>query len=226
MKQLTAGQKEPLWKRSLPYIAAIIMITYVLLICVVLAQPPRFVIGATRSSLKIEPGEVDQVRYLPGVGTPAGSQQPDAPIDTSASTFAFKVSTDILRVCSVSIRLDSPLDTTKFSKFQITAQKWDSTASAWKDETLYTSLGSTKFYVDGLKNPLDIGHINNAASATGYYLIKLTCLSDTEAPATIDLQYTLQSQPSPYFLPGIVAPALVVCVWLLYPTLKQYATAS
>lgn len=224
---MTPGQRGSLWKRSLPYIAGVIMIGYILLICIVLARPPEFIIGATSSSVKIEPGEVDQVRYIPGTGVPAGSRQPDAPIDTSASTFAFKVSTDILRTCSVSIRLKSPLDSSKFSKFQITAQKWDSTTSAWKDEALYAGLGSTaKFYIDGLKNPLDIGLINHAASSTGYYLIRLTCLSDTEAPVTIDLQYTLQSQPSPYFLPGIVAPALVVCVWLLYPALKQYATAG
>ncbi|UCE29796.1 MAG: hypothetical protein JSV85_03535 [Candidatus Bathyarchaeota archaeon] len=223
---MTARQKGALWKRSLPYIAALAMIAYILLICVVLTKPPEFIIGATSSSLKIEPGEVDQVRYLPGTGAPAGSQQPGTPIDTSPNTFAFKVTTDILRVGAVGIRLTSPVNSTKFSKFWITAQKWDQTASAWKDETLYTSLGSTpKLYIDGQKNPLDIGYINHDASTTGYYLIKLTCLSDTSTQVTITFQYTLHSQPSPYFLPGIAAPALVICVWLLYPALRHYATA-
>ncbi len=202
------------------------MIIYILLICVVLTRPPEFLIGATSSSLRIEPGDVDQVRYLPGTGNPAGSQQPAVPIDTNPNTFAFKVSTDILRACSVSIRLRSPLASTKFSKFHITVQKWDPTNLVWRDEKLSTGIGSTtKFYIDGLKNPLDIGFIEHVASSANYYLMRLTCLSDTEAPATIDLQYTLQSQPSPYFLPGILAPALVICVWLLYPVLGQYTTA-
>lgn len=222
--QLTAGQKVALWKRSLPYIAALIMIAYVLLICIVLARPPEFIIGATSSSWNIPPSDVDQVRYLPDMGTPAGSQQPGAPTDTSPNTFAFKVTTDVLRVCAVSIMLTAEVDNTKFSKFQITIQRWDTTASAWKDETLYSGLGSTiKPYIDGLKKPLDIGYVNHAASATGHYLIKLTCLGDTATPITVTFQYTLHSRPSPYFLPGIVAPALVICVWLLYPTLKRYA---
>ena len=203
------------------------MIAYMLLICIVLARPPEFIIGATSSSLRIEPGEVDQVRYLPGTGAPAGSQQPGAPIDASPNTFAFKVSTDILRVGSVGIRLTSPVDDSRFSKFWITAQKWDQAASAWKDETLFAGLGSTiKFYIDGQENPLDIGYIKHDALTTGYYLIKLTCLSDTSTPATITFQYALHSQPSPYFLPGIAAPALVICVRLLYPVLRRYTTTS
>ena len=220
---MTAGQKGALWKRSLPYIAALIMIAYILLICIVLARPPGFIIGASTSSWKIDQNGVDQIRYLPGVGTPAGSQQPSTPTDTNPNTFAFKVTTDLLRVCAISIKLTSAIDNTKFSKFQITIQRWDSTASAWKDETLYSGFFSTiKPYINGLENPLDIGYVHHAALASGYYLMKITCLGDTATPITVTFQYTLHSQPSPYFLPGIVAPALVICVWLLYPTLRRY----
>jgi len=220
--KLIAKLRATLEKRNLPCFAALIMIALTLVACIILAQPPQFIIGATSASWRIDPSDVDQVRYLPGTGTPTGSQQPSAPTDASPNTFAFKVITGVFRVSTTSIKLTSAVDNTRFSKFQITVQRWDSTASAWKDETLYTDISSTvKPYINGLENPLDIGYTHQAALTSGYYLIKLTCLGDTATPVTIIFQYTLYSQPSPYFLLGIVAPALIISFWLLYPASRH-----
>ncbi|KPV63699.1 MAG: hypothetical protein AOA66_0655 [Candidatus Bathyarchaeota archaeon BA2] len=156
------------------------------------------------------------------MGTPAGSQQPGAPSDANPDTFAFKVTTDAFRVCTISIKLTSAVDNAKFSKFEIRVQWWDATVSAWKDKTLYTgAMGpATKSYIDGLTNPVDVGYIHHAASMTRYYLIKVTYLADTVTSINLTFQYTLYSQPSIYFLSGIVVPALIIAVWLLYPTSK------
>lgn len=218
--ELIRKLRTKLGKKVIPCLAALILVA--LLACIALAPPQQFIIGATRASWTIYATDVDQVRYLSGAGTPAGSQQPSAPSDANANTFAFKVITDAFRVCTISIELTSAMDNAKFSKFQITVQWWDATASAWKDETL--SAGSmsstTKSYIDGLTNPVDIGYVHHAPSTTKYYLVKVTYLVDTPTSITMTFQYTLQTRPSLYFMLGIAAPALIISVWLLYPRSK------
>jgi len=174
-------------KKVIPCLAALIVIALTLVTCIALAPPQQFTIGATSASWTIYATDVDQVRYLPGTETPAGSQQPSAPSDANPNTFAFKVTTDAFRVCTISIELTSAMDNVKFSKFQITVQSWDATALAWKDETLYASSMSstTQCYIDGLTNPMDIGYVHHATSTTKYYLVKVTYLVDTPISMTV-----------------------------------------
>lgn len=162
----------------------------------------QFTIGATTASWTVYINDVDEVRYLPGTGTPVGSQQPGAPSDANPDTFAFKVVTDAGRVCAVKIELTSAVDNTKFSKFQITVKRWNATASAWEDETLYTAAtgSTTKSYIDGLTaSPTDSGYVHHAASFTRYYLLKVTYsydLVDTVTSITVTFQYTPLPQES------------------------------
>jgi hypothetical protein len=72
---------------------------------VTITPTTQFSIGATTASWTVYVNDMDQVRYLPGTGTPAGSQQPSAPSDADPNTFAFKVVTDADRVCAVKIEL-------------------------------------------------------------------------------------------------------------------------
>jgi len=208
-------------KKVIPCLAALILVA--LLACIALAPPQQFIIGATRASWTIYATDVDQVRYLPGTGTPAGSQQPSAPSDANPNTFAFKIITDAVRVSAVSIKLTSAVDNANFSKFDVRVQWWDATDSAWKYETLYTSdTGSTtESFIDGLTKPVDVGYVHHAASTTKYYLIEVTYCVDTPTSITMTFQYTLQTRPSLYFLLGIASPALIISVWLLYPRSKS-----
>jgi len=169
---------------------------------VTIAPTQQFTIGATTASWTVYINDVDEVRHLPGTGTPAGSQQPGAPSDANPDTFAFKVVTDAGRVCAVKIELTAAVDNTKFSKFQITVKRWNATASAWEDETLYTAAtgSTTKSYIDGLTaSPTDSGYVHHAASLTRYYLIKVTYsydLVDTITSITVTFQYTPLPQES------------------------------
>lgn len=167
---------------------------------VTIAPTTQFTIGATTASWTVYVNDVDQIRYLPGGGTPAGSQQPGAPSDGDPNTFAFKVVTDAGRVCAVNITLDSAVDSSKFSKFQITVMFWNSTASAWQDETLYTDAtgSTTKSYINGLTAG-DTGYVHHAASLTRYYLIKVTYsydLVDATASVSVTFRYTPLPQAS------------------------------
>ncbi|MFQ6127218.1 MAG: hypothetical protein ACE5R6_21805 [Candidatus Heimdallarchaeota archaeon] len=128
---------------------------------------------------------------MPGSGTPAGSAEPIFNASDS-DTYAFKVVTDAGRVCAVKIELTSAVNSSKFSKFQITAKYWN--GSMWLDETLYASAtgATTKSYIDDLTAG-DAGYIHQATSTTKYYLIKVTYsydLVDTTTSVTVTLQYT------------------------------------
>ena len=167
---------------------------------VTIAPTTQFTIGATTATWTIYVNDLDQLRYLPGTGTPAGSQQPGAPSDANLNTFAFKVVTDSGRVCAVNITLTSAVDSSKFSKFEIRVMFWNSTASAWQDETLYTGAtgSTTKSYINGLTSG-DHGYVHHAASLTRYYLIKVTYsydLVDATTSVTVTFQYTPLPQAS------------------------------
>jgi len=161
----------------------------------------QFTLGATTASWTIYINDVDQVRYMPGSGTPAGSQVPvGAPSDGDTNTFAFKVVTDAGKVSAVKIELTSTVNSSEFSKFQITTKWWNSSAAAWQDATLYVaSTGSTtKSYIDGL-NATDVGYIHHAALTSTFYLIMVTYsydLVDTTTVETVTFQYTPLPQDS------------------------------
>lgn len=167
---------------------------------VTIAPTTQFTIGATTATWTIYVNDVEQLRYLPGAGTPSGSQQPGAPSDDDPNTFAFKVVTDAARVCAVNITLTSVVNSSKFSKFEIRVMWWNSTASAWQDETLYAGAtgSTTKSYIDGLTSD-DAGYVHHAASLTRYYLIKVTYsydLVDATTSVTVIFQYTPLPQAS------------------------------
>lgn len=152
----------------------------------------QFTIGALSSSWTVYVNDVDKVRYLPG-----GSAEPTFDPDNS-STYAFRVVTDASQVCAVKIELTSAVNSSKFSKFQITVKYW--TGAAWADETLYNApTGSTtKPYINGLIAG-DAGYIHQGLSSTRYYLIKVTYsydLIDETTQVTTTLQYTPLPQNS------------------------------
>ncbi|MFQ5621698.1 MAG: hypothetical protein ACE5FT_07730, partial [Candidatus Nanoarchaeia archaeon] len=107
---------------------------------------------------------------------------------------------DADKVCAVKIELTSAVNSSKFSKFQITVMRWNATASAWQDETLYAAAtgSTTKSYIDGLTAG-DSGYVHHAASLTRYYLIKVTYsydLVDETTQVTVTFQYTPLPQDS------------------------------
>lgn len=167
---------------------------------VTIAPTTQFTIGAETATWTIYVNDVDQLRCLPGSGTPSGSAQPGTPSDADTNTFAFKVVTDSGRVCAVNITLNSAVDSSKFSKFQITVLFWNSTASAWQDENLYAGAtgSTTKSYINGLTSG-DYAYVHHAASLTRYYLIKVTYsydLVDATTSVTVTFQYTPLPQAS------------------------------
>lgn len=179
-------------------VVALALVSYTATVTIIPAT--QFTIGATTATWTIYVNDLDQLRYLPGTGTPAGSQQPGPPSDSNPNTFAFKVVTDSDRVCAVNITLTSAVDGSKFSKFEIRVMWWNSTASAWQDETLYADpTGSTtKSFINGL-TPGDHGYVHHAASLTRYYLIKVTYsydLVDATTSITVTFQYTPLPQAS------------------------------
>jgi hypothetical protein len=158
---------------------------------VTITPQSQFTLGATSDSWTIYVNDVDKVRYLPSSGTPAGSQEPTFD-DGNSDTYSFKVVTDADRNCAVKIELTSAVNSSKFSKFDITAKYW--TGSAWTDETLYDApTGSTtKSHIDGLVND-DAGYIHQTTSTTRYYLIKVTYshdLVDETTQITVTCRYT------------------------------------
>jgi predicted peptidase len=141
--------------------------------------------------------DVNETRYLPGSGSPAGSAEPTYN-SSDSSTYAFKVVTDGDKVCAVKIELTSAVNSSKFSKFEITAKYW--TGAAWADETLYSAAtgSTTKSYIDGLTSG-DAGYIHQGLSTTRYYLIKVTYsydLVDETTQVTVTFQYTPLPQDS------------------------------
>ena len=152
-----------------------------------------FTLGATADAWTIYINDLDQVRYLPGEGTPAGSTVPASSPNGGSNTYAFKVDTDAGRSMAVNITLASPADNTKFSKFQITVLFWNATDSSWDAATIYDAAtgGSTKSYIDGLTN--DYGYIQQAVSVSRYYLMQVTYsydLVETTTAVSVDFSYT------------------------------------
>lgn len=177
-------------------VIALALVTYAT--PVTIAPTKQFTLGAASASWTIYVNDVDRNRYLPGSGTPAGSQTPSAPNDIDVNTFAFKVVTDTAMVSAVKIELTSAVDNTKFSKFQITAMYWN--GSAWVGEILYAAAtgATTKAYIDGLTAG-DAGYIHHTVSLTRYYLIKVTYsydLVDTITSIVTTFRYTPLPQAS------------------------------
>ena len=153
----------------------------------------QFTIGATTQSWTIYVNDVDQIRYLPGSGSPAGSTVPTTqpPTTADSTTFAFYLVTDASKGCSVNITLTSPVNSSEFSNFEIRALSW--AGVSWNSATLYDqpSGGGTKSFIDGLTN--DFGYVQQAAGQSTYYLLNMTYsydLVDTTTAITVTFSYT------------------------------------
>ena len=161
----------------------------------------QFTIGATTASWSIYINDVDETRYMPGDGSPAGSAVPvNSPADANSSTFAFKVVTTADQVSAVKIELTSAVNSSEFSKFEIRVKFWNTTTSSWSNETLYdASTGSTtKSYIDGLTG-VDAAYVHQDASISRYYLIYVIYsydLEDVTTVETVTFQYTPLPQAS------------------------------
>ncbi|MBS7632225.1 hypothetical protein KEJ15_01190 [Candidatus Bathyarchaeota archaeon] len=183
------GVKGLLCLASLTMIA-LALVTYTA--SVTITPTIQFSIGATSDSWAVYVNDVDKFRYLPG-----GVAEPTFDAN-NPNTYAFKVVTDANQVCAVKIELTSAVNSSKFSKFQITVKYW--TGAAWADETLYDApTGSTtKAYINGL-TPGDVGYVHQGLSTTRYYLIKVTYsydLVDETTQITATFQYTPLPQNS------------------------------
>jgi hypothetical protein len=149
----------------------------------------QFTIGSSSDSWSIYINEIDQVRYLPGA-----SSQPT--FDSSdLNTYAFKVSTDADKTCAVKIELLSPMDSGKFSNFDITIDYWS--GFGWVSAILYDSAtGSTTITeIDGLSAGAS-GYIHQDVSTTVYYLVKATYSYDV-VDDTTQITTTFQYTPLP-----------------------------
>ncbi|MDH5461939.1 MAG: hypothetical protein OEZ29_00430 [Candidatus Bathyarchaeota archaeon] len=157
----------------------------------------QLTMGATSASWTVYVNDVNETRYLPGSGGPAGSEEPTFNASDS-STYAFKVVTDEDYVCAVKIELTSAVNSTKFSKFEITAKRWN--GSAWSDESLYDAAtgSTTRSYINGLTAE-DAGYIHQGTSETRYYLIQVTYSYDQvdeTSQVTVEFQYEPLPQAS------------------------------
>jgi len=189
--KVALGIKGLLCLASLMVIASA-LVTYTAVLTITPTQ--QFTIGATTASWTIYVNDVNEVRYLPGSGTPAGSSLPAAAPNGGSDTFAFKVVTDAGSASSVNITLASAVNSSKFSKFEIRVKWWNSTAAAWQNATLYDAAtgGSVKSFINGLTAG-DFGYIQHAASTTTYYLMWVTYsydLVDTATDVTVTFRYT------------------------------------
>jgi hypothetical protein len=158
---------------------------------VTITPTQQFTVGATSASWTVYMNDVNETRYLPGSGSPAGSSEPTFNA-SDTETYAFKAVTDADKVCAVRIELTSAVNSSKFSKFQITVKHWN--GSAWDAETLYdAATGSiTKSYIDGLTSG-DFGYIHQDTLETTYYLLKVVYsydLTDETTQITATFQYT------------------------------------
>jgi hypothetical protein len=171
-------------------IVTLALVSYTATVTITPVKP--FAQGAAGDNWTIYVNDVDEVRYLPGEGTPAGSTVPSTSPNGGSDTYAFKVDTDSGRSMAVNITLASPVNTSKFSKFEITALFWNSTDSSWDDATLYDAPtgGSTKSYIDGLTS--DYGYIQQPVSTSRYYLMRVTYsydLVETTTVITVSFNY-------------------------------------
>jgi hypothetical protein len=141
--------------------------------------------GATTAIWNLYVNEVDQVRYLPG-----GFQEATVS-GSDTSTYCFEVTTDANKACAVKIQLVSAMDTSKFSRFDITVRS--STGEGWSNETIYTtSTGSSvKAVINGLTAD-DAAYVHQDVSATKYYEVRVTYSydkvdSEEAIPVTVQL---------------------------------------
>jgi len=176
-------------------IIALALVTYTASVTITPTQ--QFAVGATSASWTVYTNDVNETRHLPGSGSPAGSQEPTFNASDDG-TYAFKVATDADRVCAVRIELVSPVNSSKFSKFEITVKHWN--GSAWDAETLYDAAtgSSTKSYIDGLTSG-DFGYIHQGMLETNYYLLRVVYsydLTDETTQTTVTFQYTPSPQNS------------------------------
>jgi hypothetical protein len=172
-------------------VVTLALVSYTATVTITPVNP--FAQGAATDAWTIYVNDLDQVRYLPGEGTPAGSTVPSTSPNGGSNTYAFRVDTDAGRSMAVNITLASSVDNTKFSKFEITVLFWNATDSSWDDATLYDAPtgGSTKSYIDGLTN--DFGYIQQAVSTSRYYLMKVTYsydLVETTTAIAVNFSYT------------------------------------
>ena len=163
---------------------ALALVTYSASVTV--APTQQFTIGSSSDSWTVYVNEVDQVRYLPG----AFSQPTFDPADVGS--YAFRVATDGDKACAVKIELTSPMDSGKFSNFDITVDYW--TGAAWAPITLYDSATgpATITAIDGLSVGAT-GYTQQGVSTTTYYLVKGTYsydLVDDTTQVTATFQYT------------------------------------
>jgi len=174
---------------------AIALVTYTASVTITPTQ--QFTVGATSASWTVYMNDVNETRYLPGSGSPAGSSEPTFN-SSDTETYAFKAVTDAYKVCAVRIELTSAVNSSKFSKFQITVKYWN--GSAWDAETLYDAAtgSSTKSYIDGLTSG-DFGYIHQGTLETTYYLLKVVYsydLTDETTQITATFEYTPLPQDS------------------------------
>ncbi len=174
---------------------ALALVTYTASVTITPTQ--QFTVGATSASWTVYMNDVNETRYLPGSGSPAGSLEPTFNA-SDTETYAFKAVTDADKVCAVKIELTSAINSSKFSRFQITVKYWN--GSAWDAETLYDAAtgSSTKSYIDGLTSG-DSGYIHQGTSETTYYLLKVAYsydLTDETTQITATFQYTPLPQDS------------------------------
>jgi hypothetical protein len=164
---------------------------------VTITPTQQFTIGATTQSWTIYINDVNQIRYLPGSGSPVGSTVPTTqpPTTADSTTFAFYLVTDASKGCSVNITLTSPVNSSKFSKFEIRAMRWVDGVSDWVSTDFYDqpSGGGTKSFIDGLTN--DFGYIQQSGVASTYYLLNMTYSydlpgADTTTAITVTFSYT------------------------------------
>jgi len=184
--ELMLGLKGFLCLSSMTMIA-VAFVTYTGTVTITPAQ--QFTIGVTTDSWIIYVNDVNEVRYLPG-----GSTQPTFNASDS-DTYAFKVVTDADKVCAVKVELTSAMNSSKFSKFEITAEYWN--GSAWNVETLYDAAtgSTTKSYIDGLASG-DAGYVHQGTSETAHYLVKVTYSYD-QVDETTQMTATFQYTPLP-----------------------------
>lgn len=153
----------------------------------------QFNIGAASDSWTVYVNDVDKVRYLPGGFTESAFNASDP------NTYAFKVITDANQVCAVKIELTSAVNSSKFSKFQITVKYWN--GSAWDNETLYSApTGSvTKDYINGLTSG-DAGYVHQGPSVTKWYLIcVLYSYDQTDETTQVDVTFKYTPLPQDSF---------------------------
>ncbi len=176
-------------------LVALALVSYTTTVTITPVSP--FTQGATTDAWTVYVNDVDEVRYLPGEGTPAGSTVPALAPNGGANTHAFRVATDAGSSMAVNITLASPVNNSEFSKFEIRTLIWNASVSAWDNATLYDAPtgGIPKAFIDGLTN--DFGYIQQSPSLTRYYLITVTYSYDLVASTTaitVDFVYTPLSQ--------------------------------